>query len=139
IFFYLNSAFMGFGFGIIFTTTTVTVQDAVPRFQTGIATASNTLFRTVGQTIGVAVFGTIFNSVLTSEFRDAAGSEVNRSNLNQLISPQTSGNVSADLVDPLRDILYSGLHMVFWVMFACCIVSYFIHFILPKKHISGEK
>ncbi|HEM2004928.1 TPA: MFS transporter, partial [Listeria monocytogenes] len=50
-----------------------------------------------------------------------------------------SGNVSADLVDPLRDILYSGLHMVFWVMFACCIVSYFIHFILPKKHISGEK
>ncbi|EAC4041097.1 LM6179_1298 family efflux MFS transporter [Listeria monocytogenes] len=139
IFFYLNSAFMGFGFGIIFTTTTVTVQDAVPRFQTGIATASNTLFRTVGQTIGVAVFGTIFNSVLTSEFRAAAGSEVNRSNLNQLISPQTSGNVSADLVDPLRDILYSGLHMVFWVMFACCIVSYFIHFILPKKHISGEK
>ncbi|OIJ81601.1 hypothetical protein BKM71_15305 [Listeria monocytogenes] len=91
------------------------------------------------QTIGVAVFGTIFNSVLTSEFRAAAGSEVNRSNLNQLISPQTSGNVSADLVDPLRDILYSGLHMVFWVMFACCIVSYFIHFILPKKHISGEK
>ncbi|MBC2104660.1 LM6179_1298 family efflux MFS transporter [Listeria booriae] len=137
LYFYLDSALMGFGFGIIFTTTTVTVQDAVPKEQTGIATASNTLFRTVGQTIGVAVFGTIFNSVLASQFKNAA-TGVDRHNLNQLISPQTSANVDASLVEPLRDVLYSGLHIVFWAMFACCLLSYAIHFILPKKHISGN-
>ncbi|MBC1936607.1 MFS transporter [Listeria grandensis] len=137
LYFYLDSALMGFGFGIIFTTTTVTVQDAVRKDQTGIATASNTLFRTVGQTIGVAVFGTIFNSVLANGFRNAA-TGVNRDNLNQLISPQTSGNVDVTLVEPLRDVLYNGLHMVFWAMFACCLLSYAIHFILPKKHISGN-
>ncbi|WP_099223240.1 LM6179_1298 family efflux MFS transporter [Listeria costaricensis] len=132
IYFYLVSALMGLGCGIIFTTTMVTVQDAVPKSQTGIATASNTLFRTVGQTIGVAVFGTIFNSVLASAFRAQQTTGINQANLNLLISPETAGSLDASLIEPLRDILYQGLHTVFWVMFALCILSYLIHFFLPK-------
>lgn len=139
IYFYLNSALMGLGFGIIFTTTMVTVQDAVPRYQTGIATASNTLFRTVGQTIGVAIFGTIFNSVLATQFAANEISGVDRKHLNLLISPKTSTQVGENLIEPLRDILYQGLHYVFWAMFLLAVVSFFLHFILPKKHVSGEK
>ncbi|EMG29257.1 hypothetical protein LFLEISCH_01370 [Listeria fleischmannii subsp. fleischmannii LU2006-1] len=139
IYFYLNSALMGLGFGIIFTTTMVTVQDAVPRYQTGIATASNTLFRTVGQTIGVAIFGTIFNSVLAAQFAASEISGVDRKHLNLLISPKTSTQVGENLIEPLRDILYQGLHYVFWAMFLLAVVSFFLHFILPKKHVSGEK
>ncbi|EUJ32203.1 hypothetical protein MFLO_07247, partial [Listeria floridensis FSL S10-1187] len=134
IFFYLNSALMGFGFGIIFTTTTVTVQDAVPRGQTGIATASNTLFRTVGQTIGVAVLGTIFNSILASQFGKTSEAGVDRNNLNLLISPKTAASIDPNVVDSLHKILYSGLHAVFWTMFALAILSYVLHFILPKNH-----
>ncbi|MHC5251344.1 LM6179_1298 family efflux MFS transporter [Listeria kieliensis] len=138
LYFYLNSALMGFGFGIIFTTTTVTVQDAVPKHQTGIATASNTLFRTVGQTIGVAILGTIFNSILAKQFGAASLDGLNRTNLNLLISPKTSGKVAADLISPLRDILYQGLHLVFWSMLLLAIISFFLHFILPGKHRSNS-
>ncbi|WP_163652371.1 MDR family MFS transporter [Listeria sp. PSOL-1] len=130
--FYFVNLVIGFGFGVIFTTTTVTVQAAVSRDKTGVATASNALFRTVGQTIGVAVLGTIFNSILSTQFNAANDSGVTRKNLNLLISPKTATEVDTSLFEPIRNILYHGLNLVFLVMLLIGIISYICHFILPK-------
>ena len=53
---------MGVGMGYIATPTTVLVQSAVGREYRGAATASITLMQSLGQTIGVAVFGSILNA-----------------------------------------------------------------------------
>ena len=49
----------GFGFGAAQPVYALVVQNAAPRAQLGAATATSQFFRSIGSTIGVAVFGTI--------------------------------------------------------------------------------
>lgn len=132
IYFYLNSALMGLGFGMAFTITTVAVQEAVPKSQTGISTATNNLFRNVGQTIGVAILGTVFNSVINNQFGQHGAQAVSSENLNKLISPTTASSLAKTLLQPLREILYSGLNMVFLTLLFCCLIAFLLFFLLPK-------
>jgi EmrB/QacA subfamily drug resistance transporter len=57
-------AVFGLGFGMVSQVLTVAVQNAVDRRDLGIATASANLFRSLGGSVGVAVFGAIFASRL---------------------------------------------------------------------------
>jgi EmrB/QacA subfamily drug resistance transporter len=50
----------GLGFGMVSQILTVAIQNAVERRELGIATASANLFRSLGGSVGVAVFGAIF-------------------------------------------------------------------------------
>jgi EmrB/QacA subfamily drug resistance transporter len=52
---------IGFGMGFVSTPTTVIVQSVVGWRMRGVANASNSLMRSLGQTVGIAIFGTIFN------------------------------------------------------------------------------
>jgi MFS family permease len=53
-------AVFGVGFGMVSQVLTVAIQNAVDRRDLGIATASANLFRSLGGSVGVAVFGAIF-------------------------------------------------------------------------------
>ncbi|MFC4005463.1 MFS transporter [Prauserella oleivorans] len=66
---------VGLGLGCCMQTLTLAVQNAGPRRDMGVSTASATLFRQIGGTLGVAVFLSILFSTLTDNianaFRDA--------------------------------------------------------------------
>jgi hypothetical protein len=49
----------GFGMGLLMPVYTVAVQNVAPRNQLGAATASTIFFRSIGSTVGVAVFGSV--------------------------------------------------------------------------------
>jgi EmrB/QacA subfamily drug resistance transporter len=53
---------IGFGMGCSFTPLTVLIQSAVGWNLRGAAMASNAFTQSLGQTVGVAVFGTVFNN-----------------------------------------------------------------------------
>lgn len=55
------SIVLGFGFGGVFNTLTIMVQESVGYDKRGTAIAFNSLIRTLAQTIGVSVFGSILN------------------------------------------------------------------------------
>lgn len=55
---------IGFGMGCSFTPLTVLVQSAVGWKLRGTATASNTFMRSLGQTMGIAIYGTAFNNTM---------------------------------------------------------------------------
>ncbi|MCH3963170.1 MAG: MFS transporter [Clostridium sp.] len=55
------SAILGIGFGLNFTILTIAIQESVNYDMKGAATASNALIRNLGQTIGISIFGSIFN------------------------------------------------------------------------------
>jgi EmrB/QacA subfamily drug resistance transporter len=59
-------AILGFGMGFISTPSTVIVQSVVGWEQRGVANAAQSLMRTLGQTVAIAVFGTMFNSYVTT-------------------------------------------------------------------------
>jgi len=59
----------GFGMGLLNPVYTVAVQNVAPRHQMGAATASTTFFRSIGSTMGVAIFGSV---LLTNYHHDFA-------------------------------------------------------------------
>jgi Na+/melibiose symporter-like transporter len=61
---------LGLGVGAILSVLTIAVQNAVEMRDLGAGTASVNFFRTLGATIGVAVFGTILASRLDTELTD---------------------------------------------------------------------
>ena len=57
----------GLGMGLLQPVYTVAVQNVAPRKQMGAATASTMFFRSIGSTVGVAIFGSV---LLTNYHRD---------------------------------------------------------------------
>jgi EmrB/QacA subfamily drug resistance transporter len=64
----------GLGLGLSMPVFTLTVQNAVPSSQLGVATASSTLFRNLGGTIGIAILGSVMNSAMTRNLGKALAS-----------------------------------------------------------------
>lgn len=79
---YMNSVWLaviamivfGLGLGVGMPVFTVTIQNAVPPSQLGVATASSQLFRNLGGTIGIAVMGAIMQTSLTKNMKAATSS-----------------------------------------------------------------
>ena len=130
---WLWMAIAGVGIGPCFAAFTLVVQNAVPVSELGVATSSVTLFQQLGGTVGLAIAGSIFGSVLLEEVPkqlSAAGVPA------QFASAFTSGGSSAlnnlarvgDLgasilaqvpavirpqVEPLIPAMVSGIHEAF--------------------------
>lgn len=64
---YRNVIIVGFGTGSLMPIITIVVQNALPYRYLGIATSSVQFFRSIGQTIGVAIFGSIVTTRLFAE------------------------------------------------------------------------
>ncbi len=97
----VSLACVGAGMGFIFPVVTTAVQNAVPREQLGTATASGLMFRQVGGSLAVAVFGAVFASRLTSRLGgviDGVGE-----------SMQVSPKMLAEMPDAARIVLAEGV------------------------------
>jgi EmrB/QacA subfamily drug resistance transporter len=66
----LDSVVVGLGLGMTMQVLVLAVQNAVDPSVMGVATSGSTLFRQVGGSIGVALFGTIFANRLRVELAD---------------------------------------------------------------------
>ena len=69
-----SAAFMlvlGFGIGLVMQVLVVAVQNAVSYQDLGVATAGNTLFRSIGSAVGTAVVGAVFTNQLAAKLRIA--------------------------------------------------------------------
>ncbi|GGD77588.1 MDR family MFS transporter [Paenibacillus nasutitermitis] len=87
----------GIGLGLSMPVFTLTVQNAVPASQLGVATATATLFRNLGGTIGIAVLGSIMNTTMTRKMDKAmaSGSGIDLSG----VDPATATKLT-DLLNP---------------------------------------
>jgi EmrB/QacA subfamily drug resistance transporter len=119
----------GFGFGMTLTVYTVIVQSSVGWSMRGAATASNTLFRTLGQTVGVAVFGTYINQ---NNSRQLLDTRVSVDEMNNLIDPNISEQMPPEIRDILREVLENGLHGVFWLLLVLAAAGAAVVVLLPR-------
>ncbi len=63
-----NMVVLGIGLGLVMPLYTLVVQNAVPQQMIGVATASTQFFRSIGSTLGTAIFGSIMLGRYRSEF-----------------------------------------------------------------------
>jgi EmrB/QacA subfamily drug resistance transporter len=72
----VNIVITGFGLGITIPLYTIAVQNAVPYNMLGVATSSTAFFRSIGGSVGLAIFGSVMNNRFASEFTDRLPSVV---------------------------------------------------------------
>lgn len=102
---------LGIGFGMSITTSAVAIQESVETKLVGSATSLNTLFRTLGQSIMVAIYGTVLNMSMNSEMTKYP--QIHQEDLNRFMNVQEAHNVPTGILQSLRSIMYNGLHHIF--------------------------
>jgi len=116
-------AICGIGFGYASTVFTIIAQSSVGHELRGSSTALNTFTRSLGQTIGVAVFGTWLNFNIDRLLARNPESGVSGEDINKLLNPQAGSSLSADVGESLRSSLAGGLHSLFILMGVIAVVS----------------
>ena len=124
---------VGFGFGFAMTAYTVLVQSGVDWSMRGAATASNQFMRTLGQTIGVAAFGTWFNQALIgyAKTHQAAQGLVGPG-INRLLTPETAKQLTPIVHRAMQEGLAFSLHGIFVALAFLAAASLVIVIALPK-------
>lgn len=119
---------MGFGFGFVFTTVTVAVQESVGYSERGAATAVNSLLRTLGQTIGVTVFGSELN-LRTVKYFSKLGIVIK--DTNNLSSPE---NLAKGVTEAhIKTALHSGVHGIYFLLVLAGLVCLILAFLLSNN------
>ncbi|RDI62888.1 MFS transporter [Nocardia pseudobrasiliensis] len=124
----LYSGVIGFGLGGCMQTLIIAAQNAGPRSDMGVSTASATFFRQMGGTLGVAVFLTILFNLLPHRIVDAFGGKLppgfDTEKLSQLQS-NTSGlaELPAQVKEPILIGFTNSLHGVFYAAGAVALLA----------------
>ncbi len=121
----------GLGMGYSVTPTTVLVQSAVGWKMRGAATASNTFTRSIGQTVGVAIFGTIFNNAIINYVKTLPNNGSGGRNISQLIGTGDLSKVSPPVLKLVRETLAHSLHNVFILAFILGLATFLFTLFLP--------
>lgn len=133
--FLLVTALIGLGMGLTITTTTVTIQNVVPKNQIGIATSVNTLFRILGQTIMISLYGIVLNNKMAEQLQVHQSKGVESKMMNELINPLTAIHLDPELLPTLRTILYDGIHHVFIYGFITVVLALVFNQFAKKENV----
>ncbi|MEV4123460.1 MFS transporter [Nocardia sp. NPDC049707] len=124
----------GFGLGCCMQTLIIAAQNAGPRSDMGVSTASATFFRQMGGTLGVAIFLTILFNLLPHRIIDAFGGALPAGfDAAQLSTMQSNTSGIAALPDELKVPILIGftdsMHGVFYVaagvaLLACLVLMF---------------
>ena len=159
----MNIVLMGLGLGITMPLYVIAIQNAVPYEVLGVATSSTAFFRSIGGTLGLAVFGSVMNNRFASEFTNglppAAKAIISPERLIALThNPQAL--VSADAQDQLRGLfgntgvqgaaffeqvlstlrhaLSAGISEVFFIGFGMVLIAFIVNFFLREVPLSKQ-
>lgn len=124
---------LGFGYGGVLTTTTILVQESVSYSKRGVATAANSLIKTIGQTVGAGVFGVIFNLSIVKHLNKMGIYNVKANNIYSTQNIKT--NLSSNIV---KFSLNGGFHSILLVFIILALMS-FLFSITLKDTLKKQK
>jgi len=145
---------VGIGLGLVMPLYTLIVQNAVPQQMMGVATASTQFFRSIGGTVGSAVFGSIMLSQYRTYFDSHLPAQVTQApNAGQILGAfknplQLSSimgqlqqefakfpnglQILATLLDNVKESLVQSLSSVFLIGAVLVAISFVANFFLPE-------
>jgi len=126
---------LGFGFGLLSTPSLVGIQSIVPWKQRGVVTGSNMFSRYLGQSIGAAILGGVFNSTMGDQLVQSPVELKNQlpHEINDVIEVLQSHKASDAAIDYLRHSFYESTHHVYIAMAIIGILAFLFLFLLPRE------
>ncbi len=122
---------IGLGMGYTTTPITVLIQSAVGWNMRGAATASSTFTRTLGQTVGVAVFGSLLNNSLAHYVASHSAPGVHIGNISGMLTAGSTAHLPPQVLKIIQGGLSGGLHLIFVVGFVVAILTFLSAVVLP--------
>jgi EmrB/QacA subfamily drug resistance transporter len=125
---------VGVGMGNVFPVVTTAVQNAVPRHQLGTATASGLMFRQVGGSLGVALFGALFASRMAATMGALTGDAARME-----IGPQMMAGLSPEVREQVAAAVTSGIHPIFVIAAGLAFVGFLLSLVLKEIPLHDRK
>jgi EmrB/QacA subfamily drug resistance transporter len=124
---------LGIGLGCVMQVLVLIVQNAVPYSELGVATSGATFFRSIGGSIGTAIFGAIFSNVL-------AGNLLHQLGRAKLPHGLASSSVTPAILDKLPPavhhdvaVAYSqSIQTVFMVATPIAAIAFIVAWLIPQ-------
>ena len=123
---------VGFGLGFVMQVLVLAVQNAVEYENLGVATSTATLFRSMGGTIGVPLFGAIFSNKLASELAGRLPPAVAGA-LPAKLGPSQIDQLPAAIRDPYIAAYAAALRPVFLIAAAVAASGFVITWFLEER------
>ncbi|WP_088043763.1 MDR family MFS transporter [Bacillus sp. EAC] len=110
----------GLGMGCSFSLLSMATQHKIEPQKRGIATSTNTFFRTLGMTIGVTIFGTIQNHVFKNNISDALGNLAGfagKIDSRALLSADARAKIPPEVLSKITDAMANSVATTFmWTL-----------------------
>ncbi len=144
-----NMIVVGFGLGTTMPVYTLVVQNAVPPNMIGVATAATQFFRSIGGTVGTAIFGTIMLNKYTSSFAKNTPAEIPQQMRDAFTNPlqlmhqlpaiqeqyahfPNGAQQIVTLLETMKQSLVVGLNDVFFLSTVLLAVAFVANFFLKE-------
>lgn len=122
---------MGFGSASIFSSTSVASQNGVEFHDLGVATATVMFFRSLGGSLGLAIFGTILNSTIRTEIPSRIGIAADK--VSDLIRrPEEIKQLPTLQREAVVDSIALGVSRIYWCCVGVMVIGFFIALVLPE-------
>jgi MFS family permease len=121
-------AIVGLGMGLLMPVLTTSVQNAAPREMLGAATASSVMFRQVGGSLGVALFGALFASLLAANLPPFPGG----GSMTGDVSPQMLAKLPPALHETVTNGVVDALHPIFQIAAVMAVLGLILSFFLKE-------
>ena len=153
----VNIVVTGLGLGITLPLYTIVVQNAVPHNVLGVATSLVAFLRSLGGSVGLALFGSVMNNRFASEFTSGLPSIVKSlmppdqlaslaRNPQALVNPEAQAQLRGifeqlgpqgpaifdQIIQSLRHALASAVSEVFLIGFVITLIALAIHFFIKE-------
>jgi MFS family permease len=145
----IYSIIVGAGLGASMQTIVIALQNAVDFKDLGIATSSNTFFRSLGGAFGTAIFGTILSHQVTknleSGFQNLAATNPGQlANLDPGLIGTLQNNTEAIATLPapvqstVLESFMGAFHTVFWAAFPVVLIGFVFALFLKEKPLQSS-
>lgn len=124
--------FLGLGIGGVMQVIVLAIQNAVDARNLGIATSASQFFRSIGGTVGVAIFGAVLNNQLAVHLERSLPPESNVPVADLIRSPQAIAQLPAGLAAIVREALAASMHVVFSIGVPLALAAFLIAWALKE-------
>lgn len=130
----LDQVMLGAGFGLLSTPLLVGVQSTVAWRERGVVTGANMFSRYLGQSLGAAIVGAIFNATIREQLQQApAPLNGHLPGVNGVIGALQNGHLDAPAGRYLRAAFYTATHHVYAGIAVAALLTLAVVLLTPRR------
>jgi EmrB/QacA subfamily drug resistance transporter len=125
---------VGVGIGPVNSVSVTATQNAVSRDLVGVATAGTTLFRQIGGSIGISIFGALFSAGLASRLATI----LPEGGSSEAFSPALVATLPEGVKEQVLEAFAASLHPVFFAGAFCAFIAFVLTFLVEERPLANS-